>query len=229
MRRLTAAVLLTLTATPLAAQQARDSAHAKGHAARHDPDHAVSGGGALPDGWSARTDGRGGTANVKFATMGTGYHVTLGPAAILWRATDRVSGPFHTLATFTQTKAPAHPEGYGLFFGGKALDGAGQQYTYFLVRGDGTFLIKRRNGDETTNVTQGWTAHSAVNKADASGKATNKLEIDGKSNGDKIRFLVNGKPVYEADPKAFDLNGLIGFRVNHNLDVHVDGFDIHRM
>lgn len=228
MRTLTAFAALLLAAAPLRAQA--DKAHhdtAMGH--DHDPDKAVSGGGGLPAGWSARPDAKGNVANVKFVPMGSGMHVTLGPATILYRTADKVSGPFHTVATFTQTKAPAHPEGYGLFVGGKTLAGPGQQYTYFLVRGDGTYLIKQRNGDKTTDVSKGWTAHPAIHKADKSGKATNKLEIDEKTKAGALRFLANGQVVYEGDAKTMDTNGIAGLRVNHNLDVHIDGFGVHRL
>ncbi len=112
---------------------------------------------ALPTGWSARPDGDKDLTNVKFVAMGQGYHVTLGPATVFYRKTDDGKGPFHLVAKFTQTKAPGHPEGYGLFYGGNDLAGAGQRYTYFLVRGDGQFLIKRRNGKETSVVAP-WTA-----------------------------------------------------------------------
>lgn len=228
MRTFTALTTLLLAAAPLAAQSS-DKARADRQAGNDDPDAAVTGGGTLPAGWSARPDGKGAIANVKFVPMGKGLHVTLGPATILYRGADKTTGPFHTLATFTQTTAPKHPEGYGLFFGGSGLDGAAQQYTYFLVRGDGTYLIKQRNGEKTSDVSKGWTAHAAVNKADKSGKATNKLEIDGKAETDKIRFLVNGQTVYQTSPTAMNLNGIVGLRVNHNLDVHIDGFDLHRM
>ncbi len=191
-----------------------------------DPDHQVQGGGTLPEGWAARTDRDAPLANVKFVTMGDGFHATMGPAAILYRASDKANGPFHTVATFTQTKAPTHPEGYGLFFGGKALGGEGQQYTYFLVRGDGKFLIKKRNGAETSNVSDGWVANAAVQSQDAAGKATNKLEIDATTPG-KAKFLVNGTSVYEMDATPGDLNGIVGLRINHNLDVHVGGFALH--
>jgi hypothetical protein len=235
MRTLTSFALLLTFAAPLAAQAAgKDSthkAHDKAQAANShaDPDKAVADAGALPSGWNARTDGGASTANVKFVPMGKGYHVTLGPAVILYRDADKVSGKFHTLATFTQTKAPTHAEGYGLFFGGKALDGEGQKYTYFLVRGDGTYLIKQRDGAKTTNISQGWVAHPAVKKADAAGKAVNLLEIDGKASKDgTLSFKVNGQEVWSTDAKTMDINGIVGLRVNHNLDVHIDGFDIHR-
>lgn len=214
-----------IAAAPLAAQApAKEKAAPAAAHTTHDPDHAAHGG-ALPAGWSARVD-RGDAANIKLALVGGGLHVTMGPAAILWRDADRVNGRFHTLATFARTKAPAHPEAYGMFYGGTALNGEGQKYTYFLVRGDGNFLVRERNGAETRNVTSGWTEHAAVGRADASGKVTDKLEIDASKAG-TVRFLVNGKVVHEMAADANAINGIVGLRVNHNLDLQVDGFEVH--
>lgn len=185
--------------------------------AAHDP---------LPSGWSARAD-NGKTDAVKFAAMGPGWHVSPGEAAILWRAADTVAAKFHTLATFSQTKAPTHPEAYGLFVGGQDLAGAGQRYIYFLVRGDGAFLVKRRDGDKTTDLSKGWTPNAAVVKAGADGKATNKIEVAVIK--DQLTFMVNGTTVWEAPAKDVDTKGAIGLRVNHGLDVHIAGFDVHRI
>ncbi|MEP7226091.1 MAG: hypothetical protein ABI785_01925 [Gemmatimonadales bacterium] len=198
------------------------------HAQKDHSDHGVAGGGTLPAGWTVRPDGTGDLKSVKFVTMGPGYHVTLGPATILYRKSDRANGPFHTLATFNQTKKLEHSEGYGLFVGGQALDGKGQKYTYFLVRDDGSYLIKRRDGDKTSEVTKGWTAHPAVKKGDAEGKASNLLEIDAKQDPSKIDFKVNGQTVYTADARNLSSKGIVGLRVNHNLDLHVEGFDVHQ-
>ena len=192
-----------------------------------DPNIPVAGGGSLPAGWHAHTDKNAPLANVKFVAMGNGHHTTLGPAVILWRDADTASGSYHVVATFTQTKAPRHLEGYGLLFGGRDLAGAAQRYTYFLVRGDGTFLIKRRSGDSTSFVTPDWTPSPAVVKADgASGAATNELGVAVK--GDSVRFLVNGKDVYVTKAASVDAAGLVGYRVNHNLDVHVKALEVHR-
>lgn len=199
----------------------------RGMAQGNDPNNTVAGGGSLAPGWHAHTDRNAPLANVRFVPMGGGLHATLGPAAIFWRDADTVSGSYHTVATFTQTKAPRHPEGYGLIFGGRDLAGAGQRYTYFLVRGDGTFLIKRRTGDSTSFVTPDWTANAAVVKADsATGAATNELGVAVK--GDSVRFLVNGKDVFVARASAVDVAGVVGYRVNHNLDVHLKLLEIHR-
>ena len=216
------ALLFAAGVMPLAAQQAGDKAH------KDDPDHAVAGGGSVPAGWTVRTDGGKGNADVKVVPMGQGMHVTLGPAIILYQAKHAGNGPFHTLATFTQTKPSTHPEGYGLFFGGQALNGAGQKYTYFLIRQDGKFLVKHREGDKTTDVTKGWMESAAVKKPAGQGSATNLLEVDAKQDPSKVVFKVNGESVYTMPAKPADLNGTVGLRVNHNLDVHVEGFDVHR-
>jgi len=208
---------LAVLAAPLAAQQKAA-----------DPDKPVQGGGTLPAGWSARTDRDAAMDNVKFVTMGpTGLHVTTGPAVILWKDTDKAAGGFHTEAVFTQTKAPTHAEAYGLFIAGKDLKGAGQYYTYFIVRQDGKFLIRTRDGAGTKNVTEGWTDNAALVKADEAGKATNKLEIlVGK---DKVTFSANGKEVYSMPAAAGSMDGVVGLRVNHNLDVHIEKFGVHKM
>ena len=52
-------------------------------------------------------------------------------------------------ATFTQMEPSEHPEGVGLFIGGSNLAAANQKYHLLLVRQDGQFLIKRRDGAQT--------------------------------------------------------------------------------
>lgn len=213
---LSAAALAAALTTPLTAQD---------HA--NDADHAAHGGGSAPTGWTVRAD-RGDAAGAKVEAMGKGLHLTLGPAIILYREDTRGSGPFHTLATFTQTKPSKHAEGYGLFVGGKGLEGDAQQYLYFLVRQDGSYLIKRRNGDETSDVSKGWVEHAAVKKPEGNGAVTNLLEIDNKRDPNRVAFLVNGQEVYATNAKGMALDGIVGIRANHNLDLHIEGFDVHR-
>jgi hypothetical protein len=217
-RALWLTALAAMAAVPAAAQQRND-----------DPDVAVAGGGTLPAGWSAKTDRNAPLTNVKFAKMGQGWHVTLGPAVVLYEDANTATGNYHAVATFSQTKAPAHPEGYGLFVGGKDLQSGTPTYTYFLVRGDGQFLVKQFSGAATpVNVTTGpWTPSDAVNKADAAGKATNELAIG--VSGGKASFTMNGKEVFSTDAAKIHTDGIVGFRVNHNLDIHIAGFAVHKM
>ena len=188
-----------------------------------DADIPVAGGGALPSGWSARGDKTKELVDVSFATMGDGFHVTTGPAGIYYRTDDKVQNNFHAEAELTQTKAPEHPEAYGLFFGGTGLEGTGQKYTYFLVRGDGQFTVRQRNADIVNTVVD-WTPNAAVIQADAEGKATNTLTIDAK--GETITFGANGQTLHTMDVRPDQMNGVVGLRVNHNLDVHVNKFAV---
>lgn len=177
----------------------------------------------LPEGWSGRAD-RGELAGLKVAAMGPGLHLSPGAAGIVYRASDKSAGKFHTLATFTQTKAPSHPEAYGIFFSGKDLDGEKQSYVYFLIRGDGKYSVKKRDGAAATTAVD-WTDHAALQKQDAAGKATNNIEID--ASGPKVVFKVNGKSVYEME--MADRAGMVGLRLNHGLDVHIAGFEVHQL
>jgi hypothetical protein len=188
-----------------------------------DPDKKVAGGGSLPTGWKARIDGSAPIAGVKMTPMGSGLHFMTGPAGIYYKPADKAAGAYSATATFTQMEPAAHPEAYGIIIGGSGLEGAAQKYTYFVIRQDGKYLIKRRAGADTPTIID-WTDNAAIKKADASGKMTNTLAIDvGK---DKVRFLVNGAEVTATDAGKVDTDGRAGLRINHNLNVHVEGFAV---
>ena len=188
-----------------------------------DPDKMVAGG-ALPAGWATRQDsGKTAPDGVSFAPMGTGMHVKSGPAGIYYKSTDTKSGSYTVSASFTQMEPAAHPEGYGLFIGGADLAGAGQKYTYFLIRQDGKYIVKKRDGAAAPTIAN-WTDTPAAKKADATGKMTNELAV--KVAADKASFLVNGTEVGSWPTASVDATGVAGFRVNHNLNVHVEGFSV---
>ncbi len=207
--------LLMATAAPLAAQGGK----------HHDPDKKVAGA-PLPAGWMGRTDSpTQKISDARFVTMGTGFHITSGPAAIYWSDKYKAKGPFTATATFQQTKNPSHPEAYGILFQGAKLNAPEQSYVYFLVRGDGKFLVNHRAGADVHKVLD-WTESAAVHKADAKGVATNTLGVDA-TRADSIRLLVNGVQVH-ALPGAHvgSTDGLVGLRVNHNLDVHISDVSV---
>jgi hypothetical protein len=211
-KALLVASAVCIAALPLLAQRSND------------PDKNVAGGGSLPAGWTGRVDEGASLAGVKMMLTGQSIHFMTGPAGVYFRSAEKpIGGAYEAHATFTQLGPAAHPEAYGLFIGGSNLNGANQKYTYFLVRQDGKFIIKRRAGNDTPTIAD-WTDHAAIKKADASGKMTNTVGVDvGK---DKVRFLVNGTEVSSADASQVDTNGVAGLRINHNLNVMVDGFTV---
>ncbi len=192
-------------------------------AQQHDMDK-MQASGSLPAGWSIRLDSGATTPDgVSVIPMGGGIHFKTGPAGIYYRAADAKTGVYEVRAAFSQMEPSAHPEAYGIFIGGANLAAATQKYTYFLVRQDGTFMIARRDGAKVTPVIP-WTDNAAVKKTDASVKGTNVLSIVVAA--DKVRFLVNNTEVSAQPAAGVDGAGIAGLRVNHNLNVHVDGFGV---
>jgi hypothetical protein len=183
---------------------------------------------APPAGWKMRGDRSQSASDpdangaITFVTMGTGFHATNPQAAVYWNPANSASGAYTLKGTFTLMKPSGHTNYYGLIFGGSGLEGAQQKYMYFEVAQDGTWLIKARDGSGTSNVS-GPTANDAVKKPDASGKSTNALEV--RVGAAKTDFVVNGVVVH-SEPKSAATDGIYGIRINHLLEVHIDGFGV---
>jgi hypothetical protein len=106
-----------------------------------------------------------------------------------------------------------------VFLGGTNLtDPAKQKYGYFVLRGTGEYLIKTRDGENTTTIVN-WTADPKIPKEDASGKATYKITAHVAP--DTVHFSVNGNLVAAVPKAKFPTDGIGGIRVNHNLHIAV--------
>jgi hypothetical protein len=153
---------------------------------------------------------------VKFMAMGGGFHTVNPKAAIFWNPANTASGNYTLKATFAQNQRSSHQNFLGLIFGGKDLDKATQSYTYFLVAPQGgMWLIKQRKaGQEPTDVVPR-SKNAAVVQLDATGKATNALEV--RVSADKVDYVVNGMVVTSTPKSAVTTDGIYGFRVNHAM------------
>jgi hypothetical protein len=212
MPRCAASILILALPTLLAAQ------------AGHRPGQKLEGGGAFPTGWSARVDD-GTPTQVKLEAMAPGWHATTATSTILYREQDRASGRYQVSAKLHLfPEGPGQREAFGIFLGGKDLQGAGERYTYFLIRGDGTFKLKRRAGVSATDITKDWTPSAAIVKSKPDGPVANVLSVAvGK---DKISFRINGQEVYSAPAASVDTDGIVGLRINHNLSIHVETLEV---
>jgi hypothetical protein len=179
-----------------------------------------------PKGWRVRTDRSTSASDpdaagsVKFVSSGSGFHATNPQAAVYWNPANTATGNYTLKGTFTLVKPSNHTNYYGLIFGGSDLEGPKQSYLYFVVAQDGTWLIKRREGDDTKEVSEK-TANNAVKKPDASGKSVNALEV--RVSGNKIDYVVNGTTVQSTPKNGMTTDGIYGIRVNHQLEVQIDG------
>ena len=183
-----------------------------------------------PKGWKMRVDRSTSASDpdaagdIKFVNEGSGFHATNPQAAVYWNPENTATGNYSLKGTFTLMKPSGPIEYYGLIFGGSNLEGPAQSYVYFMVESEGTWLIKSRNGSSTMQIASSGSPSDAVKKADASGMSTNALEV--RVMADKIEFVVNGK-VVNTTPRTGQTaktDGIYGMRINHMLEVHVDGF-----
>jgi hypothetical protein len=156
-------------------------------------------------------------------TQGEATVIETGPHAILWPAgAAELSPPYSVRASLRKRAGRLH-EGYGLIFGGTQLDGgeAEQRYSYFLVRGDGSYLIKRRDGAQTP-VVRDWTRHPDIAR-DANGQGRhNDLEV--RVGADSVTFLVNGGPIATVPAAELSVRGRAGLRIAHDVVVEAQGF-----
>lgn len=186
-----------------------------------------------PDGWSVRIDRSTSAAdpddtpNLKVVTVGKGFQVTGGPAGTFWNPANTAAGDFTARASFKLVKPSGHLNYYGLIFGGEDLGGAKQNYIYFLVGQNGSFIVRHRAGDEVHDV-QPRTINAAVAQPAADGSSTNVLEV--RVAAGTISYVVNGTVVHTTPKSGMTAktDGLVGVRINHLLDVVVDGFAVNK-
>jgi len=183
-----------------------------------------------PAGWKERIDNSANANDpddnpkVKFVSMGKGLHVTSGPAATYWNPSNTATGNYTLKGTFILFKPSGHTNYYGLVFGGDDLGGPKQNYIYFMVAQDGTYAVIHRAGDQTHSIQR--SKHEAVKVPGADGRSTNALEV--RVTAKDISYVVNGTVVHTTPKSGMTekTDGIVGVRINHLLDVHVDGFEV---
>ena len=188
-----------------------------------------------PMGWQMRVD-HSTNANdpddvpeVTVRTIATGLEVTTGPAVTLWNPTNTASGQYTLEGNFTLLEPSGHVNYYGLIYGAGALEGAEENYIYFLVAQNGSYIIRHRAGNETVHDIVARTEHTAIAQPGANGQSVNRLQV--RVGADETQFVVNGTVVHTA-PKsgmAGRTDGMWGVRVNHVIPgVRVEGLRVTR-
>jgi hypothetical protein len=226
MHKWLAAIIIVVLASPaLAEAQARGGGGGRGAGPGGAPGGPVAGHGVdVPGYWARLDDPSHLKQGLKFVPSNGGIRATTGAAAIFWHPTHEASGKYTVTARFTVPKVPATQEAFGLFIGGQNLSEDNQRYVYFLIRPDGKYLIRQRVGAKTSNVAGEWADHAAVAKPDASGRMSNELSIQ--VAGNAAVFMANGQEVARQQLAANETEGIAGLRVNHGLDVQIDGFAV---
>lgn len=180
--------------------------------------------GKRPVGWQVRYDkgehAAHGADSISFVQMTPGFHATTGgSAAIMWHTDSSARGDFTIASTmFLFPTKGRDKEGYGVFVGGADLAGAGQRYTYFLLRNDGMFLVKQRQGEKTVTLSD-WTTLPAIKRQTGGDAVQNDFRVEAK--GGTVRFLVNGTEAVALPRAQVSPDGVYGVRMNHAVNAHI--------
>ncbi len=164
-------------------------------------------------------------SDIRFVAMTPGWHITTGPRAIYYHPASTAEGSFTARASIYLFPPGERNEAFGLFIGGVDLDRDTQQYLYFLIRRSGEFLIKRRAGADT-EVVREWAAHEAINPYTKETKGTVNNILAVRAGADSVSFLVNDVEVASLPRSEVEVDGIVGLRINHALNLHVDDFGV---
>lgn len=181
-----------------------------------------------PEHWKVRYDGSDEAAERNFVVMRPGWHVYAGSGGLLWDPGSFASGNYAVKSTIY-----LFPEGdpersgstrvdtpFGLFLGGRDLEGEAPTLVTFQIDNAGRFRIARHTGDEVEDLVP-WTGNDAVAVlADpATSPAENVLEVDVR--GEQTIFFIAGEPVAEFPSEDLGLDGAIGLRAGEGLSLHI--------
>jgi hypothetical protein len=177
---------------------------------------------------AAPTVGADSTADVFFVNMTPGWHVTTGPAAIFYHPASTAEGAFRAETKIHLFDPGDRLEAFGLFFGGRGLDGEDVAYDYFVIRNSGEFLVKRRTGETTTELVP-WTAHDAIVTfgPGAGSSVPNTLTVE--AGTEEVVFLINGAEAARLPRADVQADGVVGLRINHALNVHVEDLSVEEL
>ena len=203
---------------------------------QQDADKKVAGGGVTVKGWTGRVDSgnRQGLAitDSKLAPEGSSMRLMTGAAALYWNPANVGKGDFSVKATFDEAKQPYnHPHPYGVFIGGKGLDGDQPQALYCAAYRSGNYIVRGFSGGKPFGIVQKPTPNDAIAKGAAD--APVKQEVVMRVSGDKVECTVNGASVWSATKadvtgagKLDSTDGVTGIRVSHNSDALVSNFAV---
>jgi len=165
------------------------------------------------------------TADIYFVNMTPGWHITTKPAAIFYHPASTAEGAYRAETVIHLFDPQGRNEAFGLFIGGKDLEGADQTYDYFVIRNSGEFLVKRRAGAETTELVP-WTPHPAIATfgEDTEVSVPNTLTVE--AGPEEVVFRINGEEATRLPRADVQTDGVVGLRINHRLNVHVEDLSV---
>ena len=149
-----------------------------------------------------------------FVDMPPGWHITTGPATLLYQSDSVAAGRYLVKAVIFEFPGPAN---YGLAY---SIDGGGGELDYWSFRLDGTgrFGVVHHAGVEQHQIVP-WTPHAAITQAGEEQPSKNILVLE--AGTEDVVFYVNSTEVHRMPRGDLDLGGAFGLRVEDGTNLHV--------
>lgn len=174
--------------------------------------------------WTVRTD-PGSRDTVSHVTMPPGWHITTGPGALVYDAANTATGRYALSLEVHLFPKPSR-EGYGIFLGGRDVEGTNASYVAVLMRGDGALQVARVTGTQHQALLD-WTPTTAIKPHPGTeGTALNILTV--RVDPDSLRIDGNGSRVAAIARGDLVLDGTFGIRVGAGINLHVTNYDVTR-
>ncbi len=182
-----------------------------------------------PSDWKWRVEGATGSVvdtdppkptDTRFVAMPPGWHVTTGPATVLYHPDYQAKGNFSVEAEIFLFPGESLEE-YGLFLGGKGLGPTETpSYLSFVARRDGKGAIIRRGGPPVVD----WKAAEGILPNAGKDAVKNVLRVE--VNATDVVFSANGKEVAKIPRAGLNVDGYFGFRFGKDMNVHASRLDV---
>src|SRR6185436_9353285 len=117
----------------------------------------------LPTGWKMRPITGGGSSCVQVGPIATGWRVTTDDDCLWWNPAMVQEKSFKVVLEAVLLPDAAN-KGFGVFLGGRDLEGDRFEYLSFQIKGDGTYLVELRRGGEVHALAP-WMPHRGVPRA----------------------------------------------------------------
>jgi hypothetical protein len=155
----------------------------------------------------------------RFVAMPPGWHITMGPGGVLYDPAHTAAGRY-VLEAETFLFPEKTDQGFGLFVGGRNLDGK-PEYIAFVIRHDGHGAVMRAGASPA--MLAEWTPGDSVKPQAASNAVRNVLRVAVQR--DSVFFAVNGGRVAALPRAAGEFEGHFGFRVGAGVNLHISTLD----
>ncbi|MDQ6612247.1 MAG: hypothetical protein M3Y64_07420 [Gemmatimonadota bacterium] len=184
--------------------------------------------GKRPVGWMVQAEpaSMGIKDTVRLVNMAPGWHMTSGPAALLWNPKDVVHGVFvATALLYLGPPRTGDLPGYGMFFGGRNMGTPAASYFEFLVRNDRRYSLRKHDGAKVT-VLKDWSDLAGIGQHQGQHDHIVRNVFRIVADANMVQLMVNRMVALALPRKDLPPDGTFGMRIGASQEMTVDELGI---